>query len=826
MKDIEVKMRSIKQSEYRAQLWEDRYGADPEITIKDMISELIAYLPERDYEFFQWHTEENLQEALENIFLDGMAIPGGRILKYFASPKGKNLTPMNCFVEAIKEDSMEGIFACDKNIGETFKWGGGQGTDISGLRPRHSKVNNAAKTSTGAASFVAKFNNTAQIVGQGGRRAALKCDINCQHPDVEEFIELKISGGLTYTNISVKITDEFMKAVDEDSSWDLWFPEETLEPVEDKAKTVEFIADCYNFPQEDFFYIKSDQTFREKVIWKSVKAKTVFQKIAWAAWNTGDPGILFWDRILEDNPHAHSTNPCLGKYTKLWDGDSFRYICDGGKTFISWYVGKKDTIMLNLSDDRFIILTPEHKIMKADGSWIQAKDSLGEKLINPADLGFTDSSIPKGEVWVIKIVNWGKTEVWDYRMKKPPHYNFCGGLIAANCGEEPLPAGCPCALAHINSKKHKSSEQIERTTRLLYVFLNALLIYCVEKRLFPTEEQRLAADYYKPIGIGILGVADYFIDHRAVYGDSRSIFLIENFMKTKSTAEKELNAAYGKLYGQTKRNCQTSTIAPTGTISLILNVSSGLEPIYELEYYNLIGDERVKFTHPVPKDKKQYAITAHNVPAEKRLAVQSTAQKYVDGSISSTINLGKTAKVSDIEYIFYLAFQNNLKGLTVFRDGSKEGALSKSFSRENVGRNAILDGKTVKVPFDRGWYVTVNFYNDKPVEVFINAGKTGSELTAWTEAIGRLASLYLQKDGDVGDVLHTLEGIRGGETNFKNGWVTHSGPDAVGKAIAVILADQKTIEIKKDVCENCKEEAYAKIGSCGVCHNCGYSKCE
>ena len=210
---------------------------------------------------------------------------GGRILASRGLQKeGKRVTLSNCYVITPPEDNIESIFEASKKLARTYSYGGGCGVDIGKLAPRGAKVNNAAKASSGAVSFMELFNTTTGLIGQGGRRGALMISIPVTHPDIEEFVQLKSDlTKVTNANISVRITDDFMHAVKDDSDFKLSFTREAT----------------------------------GEVIERTVKARDLFRKMCEMNWNYAEPGMLFWDRIekhnllqFDDNFQYAGTNPC------------------------------------------------------------------------------------------------------------------------------------------------------------------------------------------------------------------------------------------------------------------------------------------------------------------------------------------------------------------------------------------------------------------------------------------------------------------------------------------------------------------------------------
>lgn len=646
-------------SDLAQNIWDRKYGGDFKDTIRCMIREVVGE-----------------DDDMENMFLEGRALPGGRILYYFACLSQdviKNLTPNNCFVIPIKEDSISGIMEFNKEMALTFKAGGGVGTDISCLRPRGSTVNNAAETSTGAVSFLPVFDKTTETIGQKKRRGAFLAGLSVYHPDIIEFIQAKKDGNMSSMNISVKVDSNFM----ESENVSLWYPHPTSQT--DDPKIVEDIADCYSFPDEELFYIQRTGEYRQKQIYKTLPRKKIWDEIIDCAWKTGDPGLLFWDKSMRENKiPLHCTNPC---------------------------------------------------------------------------------------------------------------------------GELPLPAYGACALGSLNMPK---ANWVEDTKRLVK-FLDSLISYCVKNNLYPLKEQKVAAKTWRPLGIGVTGIADWMILNGWRYGEEKSLQAFEEKMREKSETEKEASAG---------RNAQLSTIAPTGSISMLLDCSSGIEPNFSFSYEKKVGDKYLEVNSRLEDAPKEILITAHNVSVEDRVRVQAIAQKYIDGSISSTINLRNKASREEVAHAYRLAWSEGLKGVTVFRDGCKEGGL-------RLKKKPMLEGKTVKVPVgNQNWYVTVNENEDVPWEIFINAGKSGSDVKAWTEGMGRVMSLFLQSGGAVTDLIKAISDIKGSQTIFKDGWSVQSGPDGISKALSFILEEKLTSE-----CPACGEMSFIFSEGCGFCSKCYYEKC-
>ena len=681
-------------------VWNDKYGGDFNKVVELAVDEVMGEMDADSVEVLENKLGlSNIVEELKEVFREGYGLPGGRILYFFcckAAGEERKLTPFNCFVLPFKDDSIEAIMEWNKEMAHTFKGGGGVGGNISGLRPNGATVNNSALESTGPVSFLDMFGKTAEWIGQNHRRGALLTAMSVYHPDVMEFIQSKIDGGLTAMNISVMVDDGFMRA-GEDEKIKLWFPHTTEDgPESDEVKEVPYISDCYTYSSYNYFHVTSTGELRKKVVYKTITKEELWDRICYCAWQTGDPGVLFWDKMQED-----------------WKGEE----------------------PLNCT--------------------------------NP-------------------------------------------------CGELPLPGNAACALAAINMAKAGDPERI---AKLLTIFLDLLITYAINRDLYPLPEQKEAAKKYRQIGVGPTGVGDWFIHQGLVYGEDTEEF--EALKCRIQTAQCEASVILEELYGETGlRNFQLSTVAPTGSISMLLGCSSGIEPNFGFIFQKEINGEWITIENEIVESANpRTLVTAFEVPIENRIEVQAAAQRHTDGSISSTLNLSNGASVEDVKKVYELAWKKGLKGVTIFRDGSKEGALRKVESPKK--ERDILDGKTVKVPVgDQSWFVTTNFDGGNPVEVFINAGKSGSDTKAWTEALGRIISLYLQSNGQASALIETIQDIKGSQTIFRSGWAIQSGPDAIAKALSHVLSFST-----KEACPSCGEETLMMVEGCCHCSSCGYEKC-
>lgn len=506
----------------------------------------------------------------------------GRILANRGLYKdGYKVTYSNCYVLPQPEDNIEGIFETAKQMARTFSYGGGVGIDISKLRPSNALVRNSARSTTGAVSFMDLYSMTTGLIGQRGRRGALMISMDVNHPDIEEFIDIKTDlDRVTKANISVRITDDFMRAVENN---------------------------------EEYKCIFNVEATGEEIV-KTVNARKVFMKLVKNNWDYAEPGILFWDNI--ENYHL------------LSEDEEFKYAG-----------------------------------------------------VNP-------------------------------------------------CAEEPLPPGGSCLLGSINlsefviapftSNARFDCEKFQEAVKDCVVGLNEVLDEGLA--LHPLEIQRETVGKYRQIGLGVMGIADMMIKLNIRYGSDDSVKLCERLSNMMLNSAVEQSALLAKELGtfekykkdklvksefyQTNitpevkdlvetyglRNSQILTIPPTGSISTMLGISGGIEPMFNTSYVRKtesLHDEDVyyKVYTPIVKEYMEYHniknedklpdifVTAMTLSSEERIKMQGAWQKNIDASISSTVNLHNEATVEDVYNIYMSAWKNNLKGITIYRDGCKRGAV-------------------------------------------------------------------------------------------------------------------------------------------------------
>lgn len=768
---------AIMEDDFCKKIWDMKYSMGkftPRYLFDFVSSEMSKVYYEKDlqkiyhavYGKYPKNAAKEFHRIFHQLMLNAKFLPGGRVLAGMALKlldDREKITLQNCYCIPIKEDSLQAILRCGEEMAITYAWGGGVGTDISGLRPTDALVKNASISSTGPTSFMRIYDSITGIVGQQGRRGALLISMADSHPNIFEFIKIKTEYELSNMNISVRISDKFMEKIKNNSDWELWYPEEIKEdkPVSKyqskpmpKFQTVDYPADCYKYPNLENFYVLSDKTYRRKKVYKVVKAQELWNLLCKSAWEEGCPGIMYIDTMV---------NGCPFEYTQ---------------------------------------------------------------------------------------------------------YKFHG---TNPCGEEPLPGYAACNLGAINLSQYpKITEEYLQDCKLATFFLDCILEYSIQNNMFPYEQQKQIASELRILGLGITGLHDMLIKNKLIYGSEEAVTLTKDYMHIKERASIEMSQELGNILGvyqeydeqkadhKPRRNVQLSTVAPTGTISLLLGCSTGLEPIFALEYDKRIMNKQTgvyeteTVYHPLYKELKnndEYKdiwITAQKIDAITRLQMQEACQKFTDGSISSTVNLPNSATIENVSDIYFEAWNSKLKGITIFRDGCfREGVLKSKDKKEpeiissieqtltdkiiNRDEVEILSGKTIQIPFEPSWYVTINENTENlPVEVFINAGKSGSNVKAETEAFGRLISLYLQEGGSIHSIIKSLQGIKGKETLFKKNWVIQSRPDAIAKALEKVI---NTMHITKtdnmEICPECGEVTFVVSAGCGHCENedCLFTNC-
>ena len=701
--------------------------------------------------FEEWlHRVSGGDSEVANLILEKKFLFGGRIL----SNRGVNedeerTTYSNCYVITPPEDSIESIYDTCKKLARTYSYGGGCGIDISGLAPAGAKVHNQAKTTSGAVSFMDTFSQVTEQIGQNGRRGALMISLRCDHPDIEKFVTIKSDlGKVNYANISVMVSDAFMRAVQNDKDWVLYFERpETGERIE-----------------------------------KTVKAADLFKLLCEQNWNYAEPGILFWDTI--------------SKYNLLGNNPEFKYA----------------------------------------GT-------------NP-------------------------------------------------CAEEPLPAGGSCLLGSLNLAAFVDDEgkfnwgDFKHAVRVAVRALNEVLDEGLEKH--PLEEQRDSVRQWRQIGLGVMGIADMLIKMGIRYGSDEAVNFCdeigyamahtainessvlaatdgtyENYTEAVMESEffkaHQTDALLAKLEAYGLRNSQLLTIAPTGTISTMIGVSGGIEPIFANSYTrttkSLHGEDvTYKVYTPIVEkymtengltddaDLPYYFVTSADLEVTERIKMQAVWQKHIDASISSTVNLPNEATVEDVHDIYMKAWMYGLKGITVFRTGCARTAIlapTENTEKEPEVTKAPTITPSIKT---RGLerhlmtgcgslHICAYFdENGNLKNTYLSKGSSGG-CNNFMIGLSRLISLAARNGVSVHDIVDQLDSC-GTCPSYAVRAATKKDtspgsccPVAIGKSLIEMWNEVNgkvtpVAETKPGVkCPECGADLVFE-GGCNTCKNCGYSKCD
>ena len=736
----------------------------------------------------QWGRSETearqVAESFYDVMVEGKFLPNSPTMMNAGKENGMQYSA--CFVLPV-DDSMEGIFEAVKRAAIIHQSGGGTGFAFSRLRPKDTLVKSTGGKASGPISFLRVFNAATEAVKQGGaRRGANMGILKVDHPDILEFIDCKLDGGITNFNISVAATETFMDALAKDEAYELVDP-------------------------------------HTKSVTGYLQAREVFRRIVQAAWRTGDPGMVFIDRI-----NASPANPV-----------------------------QQDEL-------------------------IEATNPCGEQPLGPND-----------------ACNLGSVNLARFYLPSIPVDARVTGRIDW--------AG------------------LEQVVRTAVRFLDDV----IDVNPYPLQDIIEEVRSNRRIGLGVMGWADLLLELGLPYDSDEAVALGGEIMgfirRIGHDASEKLAEARGpfprwsrSIYKGKKplRNSTVTTIAPTGTISIIVGCSSGIEPIFAVAFSHIVGDRHLTFVNPifedvakrrgfyseelmrrvaeqgtvrglegVPEDVQRVFVTAHEIDPAWHVKMQSAFQKQTDNGVSKTINLSHSATPDEIAKAYMMAYELGCLGITVFRDGCKgtqvlhlgtgakpalspaeEPALSDAevvaqqqapqaipivmkMGRESAlkvkPRPRTVKGVTYRAETPLGTaFVTVNQNGEgEPFEVFASVGKAGSDTSAVSEAIGRLISMILRLPSPmsprkrVEQIVSQLSGIGGGRPmGFGKGRV-RSLPDAIAQVLSehIGLTEPGVQEMQAalgkatqkvgDMCPDCGSATLVYEEGCQKCYSCGFSEC-
>jgi ribonucleoside-diphosphate reductase alpha chain len=644
-----------------------------------------------------------------------------------------------CFVLPVG-DSMEEIFEAIKQTALIHKSGGGTGFSFSRIRPARDVVASTSGVSSGPLSFMKVFDAATETIKQGGtRRGANMGILRVDHPDIMDFIMAKRDQTvLTNFNISVGLTEAFMEAVEKDGEYAIVSP-------------------------------------RNKEVVKTMPARKVFEHIVELAWNNGEPGIIFLDRLNRDNP------------------------------------------------------TPQ-----------------------------------------------------------------VGEIEATNpCGEQPLLPYESCNLGSINLAKMVMDGDVDWARLKTVVRLTArFLDNVIEVNNYPIPQIAEMTRSNRKIGLGVMGWADLLILLGLPYNSDEAVELGERLMKFITDEARQVSmelatergpfpnfkgSAFDQKGSKPVRNATSTTIAPTGTISIMAGASSGVEPLFAVSYVRQVLDNDILVeVHPlfekiarergfyspelmkliaqhgtvqdipqVPEDIRRVFVTAHDITPEDHIRMQAAFQKHTDNAVSKTVNFCNNATREDVATVYRLAYQLGCKGVTIYRDGSRDQQVLSVGKEQKAPEDTVpretrkqgrkrerpraLRGATYQMTTGCGpLYVTINEDNEGLFELFTTMGKAGGCAASQCEAIGRLVSLAWRSGVQARQAVKQMIGITCHKpAGFGENRVT-SCADAVAKAIQMhmIQHGEDGVAVKQNggACPECGGPVEHE-GGCCVCHACGYSEC-
>lgn len=743
----------------------------------------------------------------------------------------------NCFVigNEVDSDSYGGIMKLDQELVQLMKRRAGVGVDLSFVRPSNSPVMNSALTSTGVVPFMERFSNSTREVAQGGRRGALMESIAIDHPDSEAFIDAKTEAGkVTGANVSVKISDDFMNAALSGEDYTLTYP------------------------------VRSENPTHTKV----VDAKRIWDKVIHNAWKSAEPGILFWDTLINDSiPDCYadlgfktvSTNPCLVGDTlikttngelpiktvveRFKNGEDFEVYTYNEKTkeievndVHNAMLSKENAniIELVMEDDSTISLTPDHKVFTEERGWIEASQlTVDDTLIGIDD---RQNKLKLINTKIKKINVKTNEDVYDLTVENN-HNFFANGLLVHNCGEIPLCPNDSCRLLAINLYSYVNNPFTKEASFDYELFKNHVTIAqrlmddLIELELEKIDKiiAKIKSDPESDVikstelnlwynikekceqgrrtGLGITAEGDMLAALGITYGTKESNDFTEDLhMQLKHSAyrssnimaqergtfgiwdperekdnpfllriQKEDPELYKDLVKYGRRNIALLTIAPTGSVSIMTQTTSGIEPVFMIYYTRRKkvnaddGDVRVDFTDEVGDTWQEFPVfhhkfltyleangyniddvmnlppneidkivakspyhkaTANDVDWVEKVEMQGKIQKHIDHSISVTVNLPNDISEEIVAKVYETGWKSGCKGITVYRDGSRSGVLISNDDKKEEKVNKIT--KTTAPTRDKSlkcdihhvtankqkWVVIIGLLEGDPYEVF------------------------------------------------------------------------------------------------------------
>lgn len=884
-----------------AEVWLNKYAAEGEQDPRQMFTRLTLALARKEFEYYKkarkklmycpWLKKRVSKEGLDyysrNLQFKDLCQEIMDLLKGFnyvilggsmmASLGIKNYSSIsNCFVIGQPEDSINGINLKRAEQSNLMKRRGGVGKDLSKLRPRSAAVKNAARTSTGAVSFMNVDSEITREIAQEGRRGALMITLSVKHPDILEFINAKQNESkITGANISVKVSNDFMLALEREviednkkvpeNTYFLRYPVDYTFPFDSIKNGIEYRKEVeklglLQLPVNTLIPIhKKGQT----IYVKKVNAKEIWDTLVHCAWNRAEPGVMFDDIHINYSPdgvydqyRGVTTNPCGEIFMQPYDScrllhhNLFSYIQrernkDGILYGFDFNKFKKNAYLVSLLADDLVDLE------------VDALDSIINKIQsehNPLDAD--------------------ELEMWQKLKENGLKGRRCGIGITALAD-----AIAYCGYKYGSPEANTLEESIFSSK--LDAELKAQGDMAVIRGTFDGWDR--SKEFSLDQNFQLKGNNDFYQ------------FLCERaYPKTLEESNEKLDSLL-RIYKYGHRNISWSTVAPTGSVSILAGTTSGIEPLF-LPYYTrsrkvlegeprdftdsngdgfinyLVVHPKLKFwikDHCTPeeiqavdnndfkvidkyfKESPYYQASAADLPVPERVKIQAIAQKYTTHSISSTINLAKETTVQTVSDIYKLAYSNNLKGVTVYRDGCRQGILNsieskkEEFPQYSAPKRPKVLKAEARVIKNKGklFKVIVGLLDNKPYEIFASETEQSSPTQQGT--ITKIKKHVYKWEGTDGEV---IENIRLMSNNFEERACTlylsmllrhgvkipyiiktarkvDDNIVSFTSAICRVLGKYTKEEIStEEVCPDCGKPLIRE-GGCIRCSNCSYSAC-
>lgn len=742
----------------------------------------------------------------KQLLLDRILLPNSPCIYNAGSSKPALFA---CFVVPVR-DSIDSIFQTVARVATIHKNGGGVGIDFSNLRPEGMLVHTTGKQSSGPVSFMKVFDAATDSVRQGGiRRGANMGTLFVRHPDILKFIRVKREDHsiLTNFNISVTVDDVFIICVKNypNEPFLVWHPSYDEPDYDPKS----FEVDSVRYLKEDGFVTDNKN--------EAVTNQYIWDEICLSAWSVGCPGLINLDRVNQIETHYETTG-----YMPL--GDYFKYLRRD-----------KDTLYEDDTYESFSLDT----LQNMDPNVVSDKNY--QLCTNPCG----EIPLTANESCVLASINVAAIDTFHKFMSKAPKDSDT--VFTALLNNLFSQKGKPWSNKDIQTVKSKICDLFPLRDIILHTYeMDIQSIF--DEKVFGMENsvrsqvffglvvtagmemlnRMLNNNYFhdpyieqvtkelRRVGLGLMGVADWAIQNELRYGSDSMLEAYEDLiLQPFATMAQQSTFTNSGVYGGTIYKSNT-TIAPTGTLSILAECSSGIEPNFSFQTYKRVLDQELYDVHPLFKkqaDKhkwwnktkdevladlskhhgspgdingidpatKKIFVTAHDVTPDEHLSVQKLTQNYITNAISKTINLPNDATVDDVSHIYLSALEINqkhpCKGITIYRDGCREyqvlntsstldksnESVTKSSTPEPVrwdGPSELLQGYRLRRQ-TRECSVYAHVYKDPRGfhEIFLNAGKAGNLVNALAQALGRIISYATRNGGDLREIGNSLIGI-------------------------------------------------------------------